>query len=170
MAEFRFASGGLLRSRSIRNPQSAIRNPLSGSRVVSLKDFSKPFVGYVSVDLSSADVAVAKHHLDGSQVGAIFKEMRRKAVPQQVRRDMTYARFIAVGHYKLPESLPRDVFPSRADEQSRGVLAIEQRDANSDVSPDPRNRALPQRDRTFLCPFSKCDQKAEIQVEVCHLQ
>src|SRR6185436_6305037 len=116
------------------------------------------------------DIAMAEHHLHRPKVGAIFEEMRSKAVPEEVRRDMTYASFIPVRHNELPECLSGDVLSPCDHEQPRCVLAFKQRGANSDVSLDPGDRALPQRHGAFLCSFSKRHQKAEIKIEIRHLQ
>ena len=70
-----------------------------------LVDLSKPLVGYMSVNLSRADVAMSQHHLYRSQVGAIFKQMSGEAVSEEMRRNMTNPSLFTVGHYHFPKRL-----------------------------------------------------------------
>lgn len=43
----------------------------------------------VCVDLGGIDVAVAKHHLHRSQIGAVLDQCCSEAMAQHVRRDMS---------------------------------------------------------------------------------
>ena len=49
-------------------------------------DVAEVFVGDVRVDLGCADVAVAEHCLDGTQVSAVRKQIGGKNVTEGVRR------------------------------------------------------------------------------------
>lgn len=77
----------------------------SGSGVEFLIYFTKSLVSYVSVDLRSADIAVAKHHLDGAKIRTIFEEMGRKAVPEQVRSNVANAGFFTKRNDYSPDRL-----------------------------------------------------------------
>ena len=44
--------------------------------------------GHVRVNLRRADIRVAEEFLDDPQVGAVFQQVRGKAVPQHVWRDV----------------------------------------------------------------------------------
>ena len=71
-------------------------------------DMLQSFIGNVCVDLRCADVRMAKHKLNRTQVGAIFEQVRGKAVAQQMRRDMANFGAIPIFDNQLPESLPTD--------------------------------------------------------------
>lgn len=53
-----------------------------------LVDFFEMGVGDVGVDLSGGDVGVAEHGLDGTEVGAVHKEVGGEAVAEGVGRDV----------------------------------------------------------------------------------
>ncbi len=51
----------------------------------------------MSVNLGSRDIGMAQHGLDTTQVGAVHKQVSRKAVPQCMRRHVLgYARQFGV--------------------------------------------------------------------------
>ncbi len=47
-------------------------------------DFPQSLAGYMGIDFCGADAGMAKQFLDYAQVGAIFQQMRGKAVAQHV--------------------------------------------------------------------------------------
>ncbi len=47
----------------------------------------QPRLEHVRVDLRGRQVGMAKHHLDGTQVGSAFEQVRRERVAQHVRAD-----------------------------------------------------------------------------------
>lgn len=51
-------------------------------------NFAKVGIGDVSVDLGGGNVGVTEERLDGTQVGAVHKEVGGKAVTQSMRSDM----------------------------------------------------------------------------------
>lgn len=51
-------------------------------------DFPKPVAGDMGVDFRGTNIGMAEQFLDDTQVGAMFQEMCRKAVPQHVRSDV----------------------------------------------------------------------------------
>ena len=51
---------------------------------------SKILTIHVRVDLCRRDIGVAKHFLNSAQVGAAFKEVRRKRMAQRVRRNSLF--------------------------------------------------------------------------------
>src|SRR4051812_28389543 len=71
------------------------------------------------IDLRGRDVGVAEKELDHPQVGAMVDEMRRKGVPQHVRRELLARnRAAAIAADEMPERLARHAGAARGDEQS----------------------------------------------------
>ena len=58
----------------------------------------QPVAGDVRINLRRADVRVAEQLLDHAQVRAVLQQMRRKAVPQHVRRDVAL-------HARAPDTI-----------------------------------------------------------------
>jgi hypothetical protein len=54
------------------------------------------FAGDVRVDLGRGNVRVAEHLLDGADVGVILDQMRRKRMPQRMRRNPRKPAFFGV--------------------------------------------------------------------------
>jgi hypothetical protein len=87
--------------------------------------------GEVQIDRGSLQVAMSQQHLDGSQVGAGFKQMRGKAVAQSVGMDALVLKTGAFGRLLtgVPENLGGDRMtrrmPSVAGEQPIGGLAFQ---------------------------------------------
>src|SRR5262245_7230771 len=73
--------------------------------------FSKSFVSNMSIDLCRADVAMAQHHLYGSQISSILKQVGCKAMSKNVWRDMSDACLFSVCNNQSPECLPRHRLP-----------------------------------------------------------
>ena len=61
---------------------------LSFAGMKTTMDFLEAFARDVGVDLSGADAGVAKHLLDRAKIGAIFEQVRGKAMTKHVRRDI----------------------------------------------------------------------------------
>lgn len=58
------------------------------------------------IDLRGGNVAVSKHLLNGAQISTIFKQMRRKAVPERMRRNILLdVCFFLIVLDNFPESL-----------------------------------------------------------------
>ena len=51
------------------------------------QSIAQQFIGNVRIDFRSAHAGVAEHLLDGEQVGAAFKQMCGKTMPERVRTD-----------------------------------------------------------------------------------
>ena len=50
--------------------------------------FFQPLPGHVRVNLGGGNVGVAEQFLNHPQVGAVLEQVRGKAVPQHMRRDV----------------------------------------------------------------------------------
>ena len=50
-------------------------------------DGAQPRFQHVRVDLRRREIGVAEHHLNGAQIGAMFEQMRRERVAQDVRAE-----------------------------------------------------------------------------------
>lgn len=61
---------------------------LTSAGMESFMNFPKPVASHMSVDFSGTDIGMAEQFLDDTQVGAMFQEMCRKAVPQHVGSDV----------------------------------------------------------------------------------
>lgn len=59
-------------------------NILFGFGMEAIVDFFKMRVGNVSIDLGGGDIGVAKHGLDGAQVGAVHEKVGSEAVAEGV--------------------------------------------------------------------------------------
>ena len=58
------------------------------------------------IDLSGGNIAVTQHFLNRPEIRSVLEQMRRKAVPQRVRRDLLVdVRFFLIVFDDLPESL-----------------------------------------------------------------
>src|SRR5205807_4510184 len=77
-------------------PNSLVLTRRSGSRMKSIVSLPHMHVGDVGVNLRRRNVAVPEQGLHGTRVGAVLQQVRRKAVPQRVRRDVGHARFLCV--------------------------------------------------------------------------
>ena len=51
-------------------------------------DFKQTGAGHMGINLGGADAGVAEQFLDDPQVGAVLEQVRGKAVPEHVRRDI----------------------------------------------------------------------------------
>ena len=60
-------------------------------------------IGHVGVDLSRRNIAVTKHTLDRTDVGAIHEQVSGKAMPEGMRRDMfrNACQFRVLAHHAL---------------------------------------------------------------------
>ena len=74
-------------------------------------DLSEPFVGYVSVDLRRAYVAMPQHHLNGPEVCTVLEKMSCEAMSEQVRSDVPYACPFAIRDDGFPKRLPGEGLP-----------------------------------------------------------
>ena len=54
-------------------------------------DLSKPFVGYVSIDLRRAYIAVPQHHLNRPEVCPVLQKVSRETMPEEMRGYVPYA-------------------------------------------------------------------------------
>ena len=71
-------------------------------------EFLQPVSCDMRVYLGRDDIGMAKHNLDGSQIGTGFQEMARKGMPDTVRGDrLADSGFSAVFLDNLPEPLSR---------------------------------------------------------------
>lgn len=87
-----------------------------------LINLSKSFVSDMSIDLCRADVAMAQHHLYGSQIGSILKQVGCEAMSENVWRDMSDARLFSVCDNKSPKSLTCHRLPLLIYEERRCCL------------------------------------------------
>ena len=62
----------------------------STSWMVFFMNLSEMVTGNVGINLGGRNINMAKHHLDGSQIGTTFEEVTGKRVPQTVRRDFFF--------------------------------------------------------------------------------
>lgn len=74
-------------------------------------------IGHVSIDLRRADVAVPEHHLNRSQISAVFEQSRGEAVSQHVWRDVSEVGRLAVAFDYLPEFLAGEDVAAQFNEQ-----------------------------------------------------
>ena len=63
-------------------------SPTLRSRMELPVNVPQPAPRHMRIDLRRADVRVAEQFLDDAQIRAMLQEMRRKTVPQHVRRDI----------------------------------------------------------------------------------
>ena len=85
-----------------------------------------------------------------AQVGAIFEQMRRKTVAQQVRCDMADLGTIPILDDQLPERLPADRRATLAQEQQRRSFVCKPPAAHAQVTAQPADSALPERHRALF--------------------
>ena len=70
--------------------------------------------GDVGIDLRGGDVGVAKHLLQGAQIGAAIQQVRGKGVAQNVRRDAR----------RIDPGLDRGVLQELDEALARKVVAV----------------------------------------------
>ena len=58
--------------------------------MVFFMNLAEVVTGNVGINLGGRNINMAKHHLDGSQIGTTFEEVTGKRVPQTVRRDFFF--------------------------------------------------------------------------------
>ena len=78
-------------------------------------DFPQPVARHMCIDLRGADVRVAEQFLDDAKVRAVLEQMRRKTVPQHVRRDVAL-------HARAPDAV-LDVQPEGRGGERRSALS-----------------------------------------------
>ncbi len=88
------------------------------SRMKLLVQILEVFAGDVGVYLSRRNIHMTEHYLHGSQIGAAFKQMGCKRMPQTVGRNFFMdLRLIGVAPQQFPKPLSGDGFARPGDEQ-----------------------------------------------------
>ncbi len=80
--------------------------------------------GNVRVDLCGSDIAMTEHHLNGSEVGAIFKQHCRKTMPKHVRSNVVNSSLFAILLYELPDLLAGEAGASPVHEKEGAMLCF----------------------------------------------
>ena len=74
----------------------------------------------LGIDLRGRNIAVTEHLLNGAEVCAVFKQVRREAVAQGVRRDILIdLRFFLIELDDLPEALAGHAVAVEVDKERR---------------------------------------------------
>lgn len=94
-------------------------------------DGSQLLIDHVGVHLGGGNIAVTHQLLQRAEVGAVFQQMHREAVPQSVGRDILLnARLLLIALEDFPEALTAHPRAAHVDEQRllSGVVHHEQPD------------------------------------------
>ena len=110
----------------------------------------EPLLVNVGVYLRRRDIGMAKHRLDGTQVGAMLEEVGGKAVSQKMGMEIGDAGRDTVATKELPKTLPTQGPAVPIDEQSLVPSAYELWPHLSEVAPHPVLCRLSDRKSTRL--------------------
>lgn len=87
----------------------------------------QPFPVDMRVNLSRRYIRMPEHFLHGTQIGPMFEQMRRKRMPEGVRRDLPLdVRFTGITLNNLPHALTADFFSQAAEKDKSGCLIFYQ--------------------------------------------
>lgn len=135
-------------------------------------DFFKMWVGDVSVDLSGADIGVAKHGLDRANVGAVHEEIGSEAMTESVRGNV-FSDASSTGVF-FDDTFDRT--GGEAAEIARGInfalmaAIIEKKWGESvfsfvEVSRDPVSGGRGDKNRAILAAFTTDDKFAAVKID-----
>ena len=78
----------------------------------------QPLPRHMRINLRSRNIRMPQQHLHHAQVRTVVEQMRRKCMPQSVRRQrLGEAAVPRVLLDEIPEHLPRHAFGTRGDKQ-----------------------------------------------------
>ena len=138
-----------------------------GSRVKSIVSLAHVQIRDVRVNLSRGNIAMAQERLDRTRVGAVLHQVCPKAVPQRVRRNVGYACRRRVGLDYSPGIVPRH--RTTAVQKQLGLTFVAELFSNRQVSLQPVNRALAQRDAPLFVAFAVAGNQSRVQINVTDL-
>ena len=120
---------------------------------------------HVRVDLRGGYVGMPQQHLYGPQIGAVVQQVRRKSVPQGVRRNRyLHARCQRVPLDDLPKHLPRHGCATRRHKQCIGRLATQNlRTRLGEIAQQPGVSFFAKRHQAFFGSFARDPQRALTQ-------
>src|ERR1700722_20141311 len=137
----------------------------------------------MSVNLRGRDVAVTEHLLNGAQVGATLKQMRREAVPQRMRADPCESRIVGSPSFEsLEKTLPGHRAAEPCDEYGGDaarnfllaalavVRRIENFVAGIEVGLQRANRSTAHWDHPLLAALAENDHRAGREIHLIQLQ
>ena len=120
----------------------------------------------MSIDLGSADIAVAEHHLYRAEVRAIREQRCRETVTEHVRGNIINPGHPAVVLNELPELLPRHSPATPVDKQFIGTGIPQQASARGQIEIKIIEGRASDRHTAFLAPLTKTVQHSQIEVQV----
>lgn len=127
----------------------------------------------VHIDFGCADVFVAEHGLDGSQISPSLQELRGKTVAESVWADVFLdSRFLGILFYIHEEGYSAEVFASTKRDEDIVVFARFDCDALSDNEPLPQllDGVLADGNQSFLPSLAMNSDVSLFKVEFAQLQ
>lgn len=127
----------------------------------------------VHIDLGCADVFVAEHGLDSSQIGPSLQELRGKTVAESVWADVFLdSRFLGILFNIYEERYPAEVLASPKRDEDVVVLARFYCDALSDDEPLPQllDGVLADGNQSFLPSLTMNSDVSLFEIEFAQLQ
>jgi len=128
----------------------------------------EPLPGHVSINLGGRKITMAQQKLHDTQIGAVVEQVRRKGMPQPVRRDVPpdvrRPRMVADA---VPERLPRQALAAGRDEHLRHHGSLQQfRAGFPQVGLQPFAGLVTQRNQPLLVALANHPDDSLVEVQI----
>ena len=141
--------------------------------MISRQSVAQQFIGNVRIDFRSAHTGVAEHLLDSEQVGAAFKQMGGKTMPECVRTDgFCNTIFLRQVLDNQEDHLSRQSRASAVEENRVGEfgLNVDVQPCAFDVLEEYFQTAIANGYKSFLAAFAEDAQEAVVPIYITDLQ
>lgn len=141
--------------------------------MIRCQSVAQQFIGNVCVYFRSAHAGVAEHLLDGEQVGATFKQMRGKTMPECVRTDgFCNTIFLRQVLDNQEDHLSRQSRATAVEENGVGEFRFwrDMQTCAFDVQEQDFQAVVADGNKPFLAAFAKNAEKAVVSVYIADMQ